>query len=345
MAAEPVFGTNAETSYARGITPPKGKSVVYIFQPQGGPGVSPTIWLNNYKIGRLVPGSFTVWQLAPGKLSVRTEGETPSTVSLISRAGNVYLFRLSVAQSGSHAQITSLPGSYRSQLASSRLLKNPRAITAQASAPPAQNAVRKPSPPTAKPSPPTETGNTDRIQTSQPAVSGGFVPGGGGLILKLGSLSISQETQTILSTDRRFDDSASSPYAIEGYFQFNSGLAVGGELIAYTAEFTSVGLNDKHDVDVMMFMGTVRQYFRYRQNLQPFVGAGIGFAVTDVSGPSVSGNTSGVAYQLLAGLEYRFSSVGVFAEYKFIGADTESDNNENIDVSGNGIFAGVAFHF
>ena len=123
----------------------------------------------------------------------------------------------------------------------------------------------------------------------------------------------------------------------------DTGFAVGGEILSYTAEFTTAG--NKHDVDVLSFLANAKKYFRTDSSLQPYIGAGLGVATTDISGPSISGNTSGLAYQLTAGLEYRSESIGVFGEIKTIGADTEDDSNENIDVSGTGFFAGVAFHF
>lgn len=341
-AVEPVFGTAAESQYSREITPPAGKVIVYIYQtPADDAGVSPTIWLNNYKIGRLVPGSFTVWKISPGQLEVRVDGVDPTSLSLVSQAGKTYLFRLSFVQSalGPKVQLEGLPGSYRPDLAAIQLIKNPREVTTIAQQVHAQPAPVANAP--AKTSAPAEKAVTDYPSETSMVPQ----PGGVSLMLKTGSLSMSTQNQTILGTERTFSDSASGVFAIEVDYQFDSGLIVGGELLSYKTEFTSVGLTNTHNVDARILLATTKQYFRTDANLQPYIGAGVGVATTDVSGPSLAGSTFGIAYQLMAGVEYRFSNIGIFAEYKYLVANTEDSNNEKVDVSSAGILAGLAIHF
>jgi len=341
LAAEPVFGTDAESKYTREIRPPKGKAIVYIYQrQQDGTGVSPTIWLNNREIGRLVPGSFTVWQFSPGQVNVRVDGRPPASLSIATQAGRIYLFRLTVTQTaaGEAAQLKLMPESYRGgDLAATRLIKNPREVTASVARAPA--AVPAPAP-AGKPAATEQAAAKPAARPKAAPTTGGYA-----LQFKTGALTLSEDRQTILGAERSFDDSASGLYGIEAYYQFPSGVTVGGEIIGYTAEFTTTGLDDRHDVDVLIILANARQYFRTSTNLQPFIGAGIGVASTDTSGPTIAGTTAGLAYQLLAGVEYRLENFGVFGEYKFISADTESDNNEKIDVSGSGLFAGISFHF
>ena len=353
LAAVPVFGSTTESNYARQLVPPGNKAIVYIYQQNDSSGVSPSIQINNYEIGRLVPGSFTVWKLSPGKLKIGVGGTNPTSVSIISQAGKVYLFRLSVVQTsaGPRAQLTGLPGSFRSDLATMRLIKNPRAVTSLAGRVPA-----KPKEPVKKKKPAKRATQAKPVEkprsaprfdlssdpASQPDVA--IAPGGIGLMLKVGALTLSEDTQTILGSARQFDESVSGPYAIEGYYQFDSGFAFGGELMGYTAVFTTAGVN-QHDVDVTILFANVKNYFRVDSSLQPYIGAGIGAATTDISGPTIGGSTSGLAYQLMAGIEYRSTNIGLFGEFKYVGADTESDNNETIDVSATGILAGVSFHF
>ena len=344
-AAEPVFATAAETKYARELVPPKGKAIVYIYQhQQGGAGVSPTIWLNNYKIGRLVPGSFTVWQLAPGRLEIKVGGVEPVSLSLISQAGKVYLFRLTVSQSevGAKAQLESLPAAYRTELAQSRYIKNPRQVT--------PIVVRTPAKPAALPA--TE-GKAKPKPRAQPKFRETFQAGGVGVLLKTGTFSLSKQTQTILGADQHYDKSASGIFDVEAYYQFGDGLAYGGELLSYTAHFTTVGASTSGDVKVLALMANIKQYFRTQANLQPYLGAGIGVATTSVSGVA-NGSSSGLAYQLVAGLEYRVSSYGFFGEVKYVGASTKtkyvntstnSSIDEKIDGTGSGLFAGIVFHF
>lgn len=335
-ATAPVFGSAAQTRYARQLTPPKGKALIYIYQRKEGEAVTPRIWLNNYEIGRIVPGSFTVWQLAPGRLELRVAGSEPAKVSLISRAGNVYLFRLSVIRTaaGIKAKIESLPRSYRNELADTRFIKNPRQVTAAALPPVPPRTVK----------PEVSTATTPAKPRPRPRVEAALRPGGMSLAFKTGTLSLSNQTQTILNIDRQFDKNASGIYAIEFDYQFRDGMSVGGEMLGYKMSYTTTGTSGGGDVSVLGLFANTKQYYFTSSHLQPYLGIGAGIAATRVSG-DINGNTAGFAYQLLAGLEYRNPSVSVFAEYKYVSVTTKSSNNQDIDASGSGIFAGVAFHF
>lgn len=339
-AASPVYGSDAQTRYARQLHPPKGKALIYIYELKQSGGVSPRIWLNNYEIGRIVPGSFTVWQLAPGQLNLRVGGEEPARVSLISRAGQVYLFRLSVTRTptGVRAEIESLPASYRHELAATRFIRNPREVSAEIRSTPKPEkqparVVRATPPPAPRPKPRPRENFTPVIQ-----------PGGMSLQIKLGSLSTAKQTQNILSADRQFDHSASGVYGIEFDYQTHAGISYGGELLGYKLAYTTVGATGSGDVSVQALMALAKQYYQIRNRLQPYLGIGLGLATTSVSG-AITGNTTGFAYQALAGVDYRFATMDIFAEYKYIGVQTKSSNSQKIDASGSGIFLGAAFHF
>ncbi len=344
FAAVPVFGTASETKYARDLVPPKGKALIYIYQrDQDGVGPTPTIWLNNYEIGRIVPGSFTVWQLAPGRLNLRVGRTNPATLSVLSEAGKVYLFRLTVVQtqSGTEAQIESLPDSYRGDMAMTQFIKNPRQVTAVAAEPPAQSG----SPATST----TQAATTQPKTKARPKAQVALEPGGIAVMFKIGSLSLSNQTQSIdvsgTTFDFNYDKSVSGLFGIEAYYQLGSGLATGGEILSYKAHFTTAGGTASGDASALVALANIKQYFLSDSSLQPYVGGGIGVAVTKVSGTAITGNTAGFAYQLVGGVEYRTSSVGFFAEAKYLSANTKDKNSQTIDVTGTGFFAGVALHF
>lgn len=335
-AGAPVFGSSKETKYARELVPQKGKAIVYIYQrQQDGTGASPTIWLNNYEIGRIVPGSFTVWQLAPGRLELRVGSAEPATLSLMSQAGKVYLFRLSVTQSAGEAkaQLENMPDSYRGDLAATQFIKNPREVTPAVAQVPAPSTTPVTTAPVAK------TTTPHRVRHEEALRAGGI-----GVLLKTGSLSLSKQTQTILLADRLFDKKATGLYGIEVYYQYDDGLAWGGELLGYKAHFITSGSTAPGDVAVHVVLANAKQYYRTETRLQPYLGVGMGAAVTDVSG-AITGNSAGFAYQLVAGMEYRGVGMGAFLEAKYVGAKTKSGNAQTVDVTGSGLFAGIAFHF
>lgn len=343
-AADPVFGSDKETRFARGLKPPKGKAIVYIYErQQDGDVATPTIWLNKYKIGRIVPGSFTVWQLAPGQLNLRVDGLNPATLSVLSQAGRVYLFRISVTKTGKglQAQIENLPDTYRGDLMATRLIKNPRQVTAAMVQAPAKTAtapIVSTAPVESKPQASRRHEDARKVHVRQR-------PGGYGVMLKLGTFSVSNQTQNIIGSDRAFDKSASGVFALEVYKQSASGLAYGGELVNYKLHFTTVGDSTSGDISALVGLANARQYYRTDTEIQPYLGIGIGYAFTDSSGTAFSGNTAGFAYQLVGGVEYRTSNMGFFAEYKYLGAKTKDSIGNTIDATGSGFFAGMALHF
>ncbi len=357
VAAKPVFGSAAESKYAREFSPPKGKAVIYIYQRKGdGKDVSPTVKLNNYLIGRLVPGSFAVWKMSPGQVTIQVDGVKSVGYSFKTKPGKTYRFRLVVERTaaGDEVKLELMSASARNDIVGTRLLKNPKTVTTYTKRNQAIAAAPKPSSTpkhSSKARSRTSTVKQKSKQDPAPDQSGQFDYEGGqlsdnlGLMLKVGAMSLSSSTQFIVGADRSFDKSTSLPYGVDIYYRFSSGLTVGGELIQYTANFTTVGLSDEHDVDVTLVMANVKKYFRNETKLQPFIGAGLGTVVVDISGPAVSGSSTGVAFQLMGGLEYRMSNIGFFGELKYIDAMSESDNNEKVDVSGTGIFTGITFHF
>jgi len=354
-AAAPIYGSAEETRRARDAMPPEGRSLIYIYRrPDDAGGSSPVIWINAYQVGRLVPGTFTAWRIAPGRVEIRVEGALTTRLPFTSEAGNIYLIRVSVIQiaQGPAARLARMPpGARRNELANTRILRNPRDIpaTLPKALPVVPPVVPPPPPlppePRAAPAPPPPAPPAPELRAEPKAAPAKRIsPSKFVLMLKTGTLTLAEDTQQILGIDRAFDDTVSGLYSIEALYQLPA-IAIGGEVIGYSTEFTSAGASDKHDVDVMNVFVNARKYFRSGRRIQPFIGAGLGAATADISGPTIAGDTFGLAYQLTAGVEFRVARVGLQAEVKHIGAETEDENNEKIDVSGTGAFLGVGLHF
>ncbi len=337
-AAEPIYSSPEETRRIRAAMPVQGRAAIYIYRRHddaGGP--SPAIWLNRYRVGRLLPDTFSALWVSAGRIEIRAEGVQTTRLPLTSEVGNIYLIRVSVIQTaqGPNARLTRVPpDARRNELAAIRLLKNPREIPAAPPKPRVAPAPSPPAPPAPKPKAEPKGAPAKRIS-----------PGKFSLILKAGTHTLTDDIQTLFGIDRSFDDKASGVYAVEGLYQLPHAITIGGEVISYSTEFTTSGLSAKHDVDVLEIFVNAKKYFRTDRRIQPFIGAGIGGARTDVSGPTISGAASGVAFQVMAGVEFRVKRVGLQAEVKHISADTEDDNSEKIDVSGTGIFLGVRLYF
>jgi len=74
------------------------------------------------------------------------------------------------------------------------------------------------------------------------------------------------------------------------------------------------------------------------------VGPGIGFAGAVYSGGNLKGKRGGLAYQGLAGMEFRFGPVGLHLQYKYLAA-TAGKDDKKVKVGGGGVLAGVSFLF
>jgi hypothetical protein len=163
-------------------------------------------------------------------------------------------------------------------------------------------------------------------------------------MFKLGSLGLAQGTQTILGSARQFETSASSVLALEGEWFFRPDTSLGGEFVKYSNSYTTPGSSLGGEADTTVILANIKRYFVLVDEWAPYVGAGAGFGSTDFSG-AISGSASGFALQLTGGLQWRRGSFALRAEYKYLRAKNEDDNNQKVDASGSGIFLGAGFYF
>lgn len=164
------------------------------------------------------------------------------------------------------------------------------------------------------------------------------------LIVKTGAFKLSKDSQTVSGVGLTFDDSASGVFGIEGQYRLRPDVTLGGELLRYKNDWkSSIGTSGDADTTALMF--NIKKYFNTSKKVQPYIGGGIGFASTDLNGPGGTGTGDGLALQAMGGVELRFKKVGFYSELKWLGAKPEDEAGEKIDVSGVGLFAGVAIHF
>jgi len=87
-----------------------------------------------------------------------------------------------------------------------------------------------------------------------------------------------------------------------------------------------------------------KYYFRAADWFYPFVGAGVGYAGASYGG-NLTGKASGLAYQGLGGVEFRFEGVGLYAQFKYLAAAIDDGTGEKVKVGGSGVLAGVSILF
>ena len=166
------------------------------------------------------------------------------------------------------------------------------------------------------------------------------------IIVKLGSFTLDETRGTVLGISTVYDEDSSSVFDIEYTRKFGDNFAYGGGAAHYSNTYIRGG--NAGDIDTFIVTANIKKYFDVAQYFQPFVGAGAGFSLVDVSGP-VSGSASGLAASLSVGAEIPFKYVGIHLEYKYTSSSAEGETvfgqTADFEVGGSGIFAGVAVHF
>lgn len=165
------------------------------------------------------------------------------------------------------------------------------------------------------------------------------------LILKTGSFSLADDTQSSAGLPLTFDENASGIFGAELEWRMASGAAFGVELLRYNNDWRS-GIGTSGDLDTTAFMFNGKKYFvNDRDPIRPYIGAGIGFASVDFHGPGGSASGDDLALQAMAGIDFRFNQVGLYTEVKYLSSRPEDDFGDDIDVSGIGVFGGVSVNF
>jgi opacity protein-like surface antigen len=172
-------------------------------------------------------------------------------------------------------------------------------------------------------------------------------------MFKPGSFKINTESQTLNLTSGttsstfalQFDSSSSSVFGVEGEWFVRPDISVGAELVKFSNNFMIASPAANETTDTIAFLVNAKRYFLPASDWQPYIGAGLGLATVDFSGPNIAGSTSGVALQAVGGVQWRRGQFALRAEYKYLKADTEDDFGQKVDMSGSGLFVGIGFYF
>lgn len=166
------------------------------------------------------------------------------------------------------------------------------------------------------------------------------------VIVKGGDFTLSDRSQVVdvfPSTITATFTEKNSLFGVEYDHVFDNGFSIGGGIEAFNMDYTT-NQPGNGEVDVTFFMFNGKYYFS-GSNIKPFVGASAGFALTDFTG-DVLGNTIGFAAAVSAGIRFQFSLVGIYLEYKnHFSANTEDTLEADVDVAGDGVYAGLSFQF
>jgi len=311
QAANSPYASPTEDRKAKQAIPPSGKALVYVYrQTDAGPKRSPVIYVNRRASGRLVPNSYYLLTLNPGRIDIKTDSSGSTLLSLYAKAGRIHFVRLSVDREGAGALRQVSYGAGRQGIQHARLLREGQEPVAAAE-------------------PDSEQG-------------GGFT-----LILKGGSVQLGSASQTILGLRRNFT-SGGTGYGAEAEWRFNNGWAFGGEAFQHVHDYTTVGSTQNGELSLLLLMVNAKKYFRVGDTVQPYMGFGLGGVTASFSpgaGGGINGTASGFAAQVMGGAAFRWERVGIYTELKYQSAKSTDANSQDVDASGISVFAGMSLHF
>jgi len=363
-AAPPV---HAQEGASR-ANPPPGKALVFVFRSERDPVAAQVpVFVNLVRAGDLVNGTFVVTTVNPGRTFLRVGDQALATFTLEAAANKSYFVRVEALPGVRPVRtevrlVSEIEG--RRVLEQSRLVgAAPAAVAAAARAqppaapvaaaprvqpppPPAPAAATPPPVAAAPPSPAAKPAATPAAREAAPSDASDsawkFA-----LIASTGTFKMANGNQPVAGLPSTFDQTSSPVLGVEAEWRSRNGFAGGGEVFYYKNDLvtnpgTATAANSQQQVLAVMANG--KYYLRAADWFYPFAGAGIGFANAAYSGGSLTGNAGGLAYQGMAGMEFRFGPVGLQVQYKYLAATTGSSGKDT-KVGGSGVLAGVSVAF
>jgi len=365
---------HAQDDLRRAIPPP-GKALVFVFRVDRDPVTAQVpVVVNKELVGELANGTFVTATVNPGRTELRIGQRLVRTLTFVATANQSYFVRVEAIYGLTLARTEAHPVSEpegRRSLAQSRfvgvapavvippVVTPPVAVPPVAAPPVSAPAVVTPpvvapavvTPPVVVPAPPAEkpsyAAEPPAIQpTAVPEVSAPTEPGRDwdfALIASAGTFKMANGNQVVAGLPSTYDTTSKSVFGIEAEWRSESGFAVGGEVFSYKNDLVTTGAIPNARQEVLALMVNGKYYFHAASWFYPFVGAGVGQANASYSG-GLTGKVKGLAYQGLAGMEFRFKPVGLYVQYKYL-ASTTGDTGNEAKVGGSGVLAGVSISF
>jgi opacity protein-like surface antigen len=325
------------------------RRLVFVFRSDPQPvDLRVPVLVNLVRLGELTNGTFVVATVNPGKTFLRIGDQVVATYTIEVAANRSYFVRLQAVPGMKPVRtevrmVNETEG--RLALAQSRLLGTvpPAVAAAPRAQPPAAPAAAPERP---KPAPPVAAAPPS--QAAKPAAKPAEPEGDWevALIVNAGTFKLANASQKVATLNGTYTTASSPVFGLEAEWRSKAGFAAGGEFFSYKNDLvTSSGTVGAalSTQQVYAVLANGKYYFHAMDWFYPFVGAGIGVASATYSGGNLKGNSGGLAYQGLAGVDFRFGSFGAHLQYKYLAATT--GKSEKVKMGGAGILAGVSFIF
>jgi opacity protein-like surface antigen len=332
-------------------TPPPGKTLMFVFRSEREPVAARVpVFVNSVRVGELANGSFVIATVNPGRIFLRLGEQSAPTYAFEGVANQSYFARVA-ALAGVQPVRTEVrlvrEAEARPALAQSRFLG---AATVAAGAPQAPAPAAPPPRPQPPAAPVAAAPRVEPPPAARPAARETAPSAESGeqwevaLIVSGGTFKMANDNPTVAGLSSIFDKTSSPVLSVETEWRSKAGFAVGGEAFYYKNDLVTTPPPAVSKQQVLAVMANGKYYLRAADWFYPFVGAGIGFGSATYSGGNLKGSGGGLAYQGLAGMEFRFGSVGLHLQYKYLAA-TAGKSDKQVKVGGGGVLAGVSFLF
>lgn len=343
-------GSDLERWAKESAVPPNGRAFVYVYrlEDDARPGAL-FVRLDRGDLGRLDPDHFVLVVVEPGEHEIATRDPSPpARLRLQTEEGRVYFVRLTrQAQAGrSVASLELVPYAQgRQEVYRRRLRPNGYLAVAGTAGPP-----RASEPPSAASAPPSrlqEPAGASEPKRESARTSPAPQPPPGpahnelAVVLASGGYGLSQRRQDIAGQSVTFEDRAID---FSGALEWRTAAGWAFGIAAHTSRLDYEAAGQTGEVKTSAIMGVVKKYFRVPERVHPYLALALGGASTDLSGP-LSGGSSGMAFALAGGVEFRWQRVGIYTELKAFSADTEDDLGQKVDLGGWRWAAGVTLAF
>lgn len=344
----------ASDASAQVASPPPGRALVVLYRSDKQPVAErvPVI-ANADRLGSLGNGEFINAVVNPGRTFLRVGDRILTTLALQTSANQTYYVLVEAVPGLTpvRVELREMPeANARRVLAQSRPAAGgaaavpPRAPVA--AAPLAAAPAAAPKPPKAPPPPAPQRRPATVPREPPPPVEEEEEEGKWrvAVIAKTGAFKLSSTSQTIAGLTTSYDKSSKPVAGLEAELRHQDGFAVGAELFYYKNDLTVPGAALQATQTVVSGMLNGKYYMEVADWFYPFLGAGVGFAGASFAG-DFQGKSSGPLFQGMLGADLRFSSVGLYLEYKYLSATTQDSANQKIKVGGSGFLVGISVAF
>lgn len=177
---------------------------------------------------------------------------------------------------------------------------------------------------------------------------------GGAIFIKGGSMLLQDDNQlfdtpTHVPVNVGLNNSSYRAIDVSWELRFGRGWAMGTEYLGYDYRFTPSAAPAARGIALTdAFMVSAKKYFLESRKFHPYLGAGVGLALTDISnnrsGGTIDDTSASAFVHAMLGIELRVDNLSFLLEAKSLYFDNAS-NNVEYDPTASGVFLGTGFNW